>query len=228
MGRLPSEEGGLASQKEEPEVTRERRSPHRNCSPRPVNAELKRRFCHVTDTGTPQLLIGPGEESLLCWWGQPGSVPPIRLWMSSLYTTEERERRNVSPSVLGEACRRTGPRGPPSLLLLGPESPEGSSWPQSSASPSRTPPAAPLFNDVICSLSKNGFSCPKSTIKKGAWGAQSVKRPTLDFSSDCDLTVCEIEPRTGVHTDGAEAAWDSLPLPLPCLCVHTLSLKISK
>ena len=28
------------------------------------------------------------------------------------------------------------------------------------------------------------------------WGAQSLKPPTLDFSSGCDLTVCELAEST--------------------------------
>ena len=68
--------------------------------------------------------------------------------------------------------------------------------------------------------------------------AQVVKRPTLGFGSGHDITVCEFEPRIGLHTDSAEPAWDSLclslsvslslspPLSLPCLC--SLSLKINR
>ena len=37
-----------------------------------------------------------------------------------------------------------------------------------------------------------------------------VKRPTLDFSSDHDLMVCEIEPHIGLRVNGLEPAWDSL------------------
>ena len=40
--------------------------------------------------------------------------------------------------------------------------------------------------------------------------AQSVKHPTLDFSSGHDLTVPEFEPHVGLHADSAEPAWDSL------------------
>ena len=49
--------------------------------------------------------------------------------------------------------------------------------------------------------------------------AQSVKRPTLDFSSGHDLRVCGLEPRVKLCTVSAEPAWDSLSpsLPLPCL-----------
>ena len=46
-----------------------------------------------------------------------------------------------------------------------------------------------------------------------AWVAQSVKCPTLDFGSDHDLMVSEMEPRVGALS--AEPAWDSLS---PSLC----------
>ena len=35
----------------------------------------------------------------------------------------------------------------------------------------------------------------------GAWVAQSVKRPTLDFGSGHDLMVPEIGPHIGLHAD---------------------------
>ena len=40
--------------------------------------------------------------------------------------------------------------------------------------------------------------------------AQSVKRPTLDFSSGCGLAVCEFEPCSRLRADSVEPAWDSL------------------
>ena len=39
--------------------------------------------------------------------------------------------------------------------------------------------------------------------------AQSVKHPTLDFSSSYDLMAHEIERCMGLCTDRAEPAWDS-------------------
>ena len=44
------------------------------------------------------------------------------------------------------------------------------------------------------------------------WVAQLVKRPTLDFGSAHDLTVCGIEPHLRLCADSAstELAWDSL------------------
>ena len=64
---------------------------------------------------------------------------------------------------------------------------------------------------------------------RDAWVAQSVKHPTLDFSSGSGhgLMVREVEPRVGVCADHAEPAWDSLSflsLPLPC----SVSLSINK
>ena len=57
----------------------------------------------------------------------------------------------------------------------------------------------------------------------GAWVAQSVRRPTLDFGSGHDLTVRGFEP---------EPAWDSLSpdlsLLLPLPGAHSLGLKINK
>ena len=43
-------------------------------------------------------------------------------------------------------------------------------------------------------------------MNKGAWVAQSVKRPTLGFSSGHDLTVCEFEPHIGLCDDSTEPA----------------------
>ena len=62
----------------------------------------------------------------------------------------------------------------------------------------------------------------------GAWAAQLVKGPTLDFSSGHDLMVCGIEPHVRLCTDDTEPAWDSLSLPLPHSLACILSLKISK
>ena len=52
--------------------------------------------------------------------------------------------------------------------------------------------------------------------------AQSVKHPTLDFSSSHDLLVCEIKPYVGLCANSVESAWDSLSLS------PSLSLKINK
>ena len=65
----------------------------------------------------------------------------------------------------------------------------------------------------------------------GAWVAQLVKHSALGFSSDHDLTVCEIKPRTGLCADNVEPAQDSLspslsappPLSLTCAHVHSVS-----
>ena len=54
--------------------------------------------------------------------------------------------------------------------------------------------------------------------------AQSVKHPTLDFSSGHDLAVGEFEPHSGLCDDSAEPAWDYLSLPLP----HSYALSQNK
>ena len=59
---------------------------------------------------------------------------------------------------------------------------------------------------------------------QGAWVAQSVKRPTLDFSPGHDLMVHEFEPHIGLHADSGEPVWDSLSVPP----MHVLPLSLSK
>ena len=60
----------------------------------------------------------------------------------------------------------------------------------------------------------------------------SVKHLTLDFSSDHDLTVCEIESHISLCTNSVEPASDSLSpnLSAPPPLVHMLarSLSLSK
>ena len=51
-------------------------------------------------------------------------------------------------------------------------------------------------------------------LYRGVWVAQSVKRPTLDFGSGHDLTVCESEPHVWLCAGSVEPAWDSLALSL--------------
>ena len=60
--------------------------------------------------------------------------------------------------------------------------------------------------------------------------AQSVKHPTLGFSSGHDLAVHGFEPHVGLCADGAEPAWDSLSLSLSLsLSAHpSLVLSLSK
>ena len=48
----------------------------------------------------------------------------------------------------------------------------------------------------------------------GAWVAQSVKHPTLDFSSGHYLTICEFKPCVRFCTDSVEPAWDYLSFSL--------------
>ena len=67
----------------------------------------------------------------------------------------------------------------------------------------------------------------------GAWVAQSVKCPALDFHLGRDLTVHEIEPLVRLCADSTEPAWDSLspsfsaPPQLMHLCFLSLSLSFS-
>ena len=53
----------------------------------------------------------------------------------------------------------------------------------------------------------------KAAMLRRTWEAQSVKHPTLDFSSGHDLAVQEIEPQVRLHADKAEPAWESLSVP---------------
>ena len=62
---------------------------------------------------------------------------------------------------------------------------------------------------------------------RGAWVAQSIKRPTLDFSSGHDLTIRELEPHIQLCADSTEPAWDSL-LSAPPLLALCLSLSLSE
>ena len=48
--------------------------------------------------------------------------------------------------------------------------------------------------------------CFKIYINGGAWVAQSVKRPALDFGSGHDLTVRGFEPRIRLYADSQEPA----------------------
>ena len=59
--------------------------------------------------------------------------------------------------------------------------------------------------------------------------AQSVKLPTLGFSSGHNLTVCEFKPPSGLQADSAEPAWDFLSVALSAP-PHSFSLsqKINK
>ena len=63
---------------------------------------------------------------------------------------------------------------------------------------------------------ERGFAVGIRVCESGGAGmSQSVKRPTLGFSSGHDLTVCEFEPHTGLCAVSTESAWDSLsPSPL--------------
>ena len=68
----------------------------------------------------------------------------------------------------------------------------------------------------------------RNDFVRGAWVAQMVKHPTLDFSSGHDLTVCEFERRVSLCADSVEPAWDSLsPSIRPSPPALSLSLSLS-
>ena len=66
---------------------------------------------------------------------------------------------------------------------------------------------------------------PIKITMRGAWVAQSVKLPILDFNSGHDLTIHEMEPHIRLHAGNTEPAWNSLSA--PPLLTHTLSLSKS-
>ena len=55
--------------------------------------------------------------------------------------------------------------------------------------------------------------------------AQSVKHPTLHFSSGHDLKVHGLEPHVGLFAESAEPVWDSLS---PSLSDHTIAHSLSR
>ena len=68
---------------------------------------------------------------------------------------------------------------------------------------------------------------------RGAWVAQLVEHPTLDFSSGHDLTVCGIQPCVRLCWPSRACLRYSLSLslyssPHSCVCMRTLSLSLSK
>ena len=72
-------------------------------------------------------------------------------------------------------------------------------------------------------------SCWAKEVKtRGAWVAQSIKRPTGGFSSGHELTIRELEPHIRLCAESEEPAWDSrspsLSLPLPCSLAVSLSV----
>ena len=66
------------------------------------------------------------------------------------------------------------------------------------------------------------LNCNEEKYFKGAWLAQLVKSPTLDFGSGHELVVRGTEPAVGLFedstelfADSTEPAWDSLSLSAP-------------
>ena len=58
-------------------------------------------------------------------------------------------------------------------------------------------------------------SFKEDTKSWGTWVGQSVKHPTLDFSSGHSLMVLEFEPHISLCVDSMEPAWVSLSPSLP-------------
>ena len=69
---------------------------------------------------------------------------------------------------------------------------------------------------------------PETEHDRGAWLAQSVRHPTLDFGSGPDLTVCGFEPCIGFHADGTGPAGDSFSLALPPPLVPLSTFQVNK
>ena len=72
------------------------------------------------------------------------------------------------------------------------------------------------------------FIANKKPMCQGAWVAQMVKCPTLDFGSGHDLTLHEIEPWVWLCTNSTEPAWVFLSLSFCPYPTCSLSLKINK
>ena len=72
-------------------------------------------------------------------------------------------------------------------------------------------------------------TCKRRPLKhreyRGTWMAQSVKHPTLDFSSGHDLTVHGIKPCLRLCTGSMEPAWDSLSISIYPSPMLSFSLK---
>ena len=77
-----------------------------------------------------------------------------------------------------------------------------------------------------CMLSLFVIAKQRQILHRGAWMAQLVKGPALDFGSGHDLAVRGFEPRVELHIDSVGPARVSLPpsLSLP----HSCFLKINK
>ena len=59
---------------------------------------------------------------------------------------------------------------------------------------------------MLCNAEPND----KKTKVKGAWVAQLVTHPTLDFGSGHDFVVHGFEPCVRLCADSTEPAWDPL------------------
>ena len=86
------------------------------------------------------------------------------------------------------------------------------------------------FSGITCTRFPPPPLFTQELRSSGLLGAQSVKRPILDFSSGHDLTVPEFEPRIRLRADGMEPAGDSLSpsVSAPPLLVRSVSLSQNK
>ena len=107
----------------------------------------------------------------------------------------------------------SGPWGPPAAFRLGgperqgafPSTDAGSGKPPLTHMLESSPP--PFLRGTECVPPK--LLCSNLT-SRGSSGAQSVKCPTLDFSSGHVLTVCGFKPCIRLCADSVEPAWDCL------------------
>ena len=85
-------------------------------------------------------------------------------------------------------------------------------------------------NHIKTGMDLKGYTADTSTVRishhQGAWVAQSVEPPTLDFGSDHGLVVRGIKPCIRLCAVSAEPTWDSLSLSL-CSSLLVLSLSFS-
>ena len=77
-----------------------------------------------------------------------------------------------------------------------------------------------LFNSIFENVFEN-------VPHWGAWVAQLVKHPTLDFSSGHDVMFVSSSPMSGSELS-VESAWDSLPPSLSASPLLSLFLSLSQ
>ena len=86
-----------------------------------------------------------------------------------------------------------------------------------------------MYNgEKIVSSIENDRKAITKKDKRGTCVTQSIKRPTLGFSSGHDLMVCGFEPDIGLCTDNTEPAWDSPSFSASPPLTHVCTLSLSK